>query len=305
MDKHKRELNRYWLQISMALFSFAVLSTAENETPKCDQSDRSLFYLEAASDMITKAKLYYPMSPIISQSNISSPIDCADILRNGYNKSGVYVIWPKSRLTNDRPLNVYCDMDTDGGGWIVLQRRGNFNRSNDFFFKDWASYKSGFGDIEKDFWMGNDNIFALTNQRLYSIRIDLQDVEGAKKYAVYDTFWIDDENNKYTLHIKDYSGDSGDGMTVTHDNQKFTTKDQDNDAYGKNCAEEFKGGWWYNACHSSNLNGLYLRGKHESYANGVNWSSWKGNHESLETTEMKIRPKNFKENLISLETPAA
>nr|GBN25781.1 hypothetical protein AVEN_52990-1 [Araneus ventricosus] len=69
--------------------------------------------------MITKAKLYYPMSPIISQNNISSPIDCADILRNGYNKSGVYVIWPKSRLTNDRPLNVFCDMDTDGGGWTV------------------------------------------------------------------------------------------------------------------------------------------------------------------------------------------
>ncbi|GBL98341.1 hypothetical protein AVEN_175223-1, partial [Araneus ventricosus] len=109
----------YWLQISVTLFSLAVSQTTGNETPKCDQNDRSLFYLEAASDMITKAKLYYPMSPIVSQNNISSPIDCADILRNGYNKSGVYVIWPKSRLTNDRPLNVFCDMDTDGGGWTV------------------------------------------------------------------------------------------------------------------------------------------------------------------------------------------
>ncbi|GBN35406.1 hypothetical protein AVEN_195946-1, partial [Araneus ventricosus] len=55
----------------------------------------------------------------------------------------------------------------------------------------------------------NDNIFALTNQRLYSIRFDLKAVDGEKRHALYDTFWIDDENNKYTLHIKDYSGDAG------------------------------------------------------------------------------------------------
>ncbi|GFT65574.1 techylectin-5A [Trichonephila clavipes] len=55
----------------------------------------------------------------------------------------------------------------------------------------------------------NDGIFALTNQRLYSIRFDLMAVGGEKRFAIYDTFWIDDENNDYTLHIKDYSGDAG------------------------------------------------------------------------------------------------
>ncbi|CAL1292461.1 unnamed protein product [Larinioides sclopetarius] len=161
-------------------------------------------------------------------------------------------------------------MDTDGEGWTVLQRRGNFNRSNDYFFKDWASYKTGFGDIEKDFWIGNDNIFALTNQRLYSILFDLKAVDGEKRHALYYSFWIDEER---------------DSMTGSHNNQKFSTKDQDSNP-GASCARKHKGGWWYGACHLSNLNGLYLRGKHESYADGVNWYSWKGYHESLDTTEI-------------------
>ena len=58
------------------------------------------------------------------------------------------------------------------------------------------------------FLLGNDNIFALTNQKLYSARFDLKDVQQTRRYALYDKFWIDDENSKYTLHISDYSGDA-------------------------------------------------------------------------------------------------
>jgi len=72
---------------------------------------------------------------------------------------------------------------------------------------------------------------------------------------------------------------------------KFTTRDQDNDKSGAgNCATTYKGAWWYNACHSSNLNGRYLGGTHTSHADGVNWKQWKGYYYSLKTTEMKIRP---------------
>lgn len=57
--------------------------------------------------------------------------------------------------------------------------------------------------------LGNDNIFALTNQKMHSVRFDMKDVEQNKKYALYDKFWIDDEDHNYTLHILDYSGDAG------------------------------------------------------------------------------------------------
>ena len=74
----------------------------------------------------------------------------------------------------------------------------------------------------------------------------------------------------------------------------FSTKDQDNDNQGgRNCAITFKGAWWYERCHHSNLNGLYHRGNHSSYANGVNWKDWKGYYYSLKRTEMKIRPVDF------------
>ncbi|GBL87947.1 hypothetical protein AVEN_33553-1, partial [Araneus ventricosus] len=57
--------------------------------------------------------------PVESVNRTSSPMDCAEVLHNGYNESGVYTIWPKSRVTNDKSIDVFCDMDTDGGGWTV------------------------------------------------------------------------------------------------------------------------------------------------------------------------------------------
>jgi len=78
----------------------------------------------------------------------------------------------------------------------------------------------------------------------------------------------------------------------SHDGMKFSTRDQDNDVWEQSCAVTFKGAWWYRAGHESNLNGLYLRGSHTSYADGVQWKLWTGLHYSLRFTEMKLRPFN-------------
>ena len=88
------------------------------------------------------------------------------------------------------------------------------------------------------------------------------------------------------------SGTAGDSLS-RHKGYSFTTKDQDNDSWSSNCAVKFKGAWWYKDCHNSNLNGLYHHGKHSSYADGVNWSSWKGYFYSAKRAEMKIRPVKF------------
>ena len=69
----------------------------------------------------------------------------------------------------------------------------------------------------------------------------------------------------------------------------FSTKDRDNDLYAGSCAQTFKGAWWYNNCHTSNLNGQYLNGSHTSNADGINWYEWTGWFYSLKSTEMKIR----------------
>ena len=89
------------------------------------------------------------------------------------------------------------------------------------------------------------------------------------------------------------SGNSGDSLAY-HRGLPFTTRDKDNDNHGDhNCAIKYQGAWWYEHCHYSNLNGLYHRGNHSSYANGVNWKDWKGYYYSLKRTEMKIRPVDF------------
>ena len=89
------------------------------------------------------------------------------------------------------------------------------------------------------------------------------------------------------LH-KTFAGDSLQG----HNGYKFTTKDRDNDIYNNgSCAKYFKGGWWYERCHDSNLNGLYLNGAHNSFADGVNWRHWKKCYYSLSFIEMKVKRK--------------
>ena len=72
---------------------------------------------------------------------------------------------------------------------------------------------------------------------------------------------------------------------------QFSTKDQDNDLKDISCAQHYKGAWWYNGCHWSNLNGLYLNGQHASHADGVNWATLRGHRYSLKRTEMKVKTK--------------
>lgn len=82
---------------------------------------------------------------------------------------------------------------------------------------------------------------------------------------------------------------AGDSL-LKHSGMRFTTKDRDSDHSENNCAAFYRGAWWYRNCHTSNLNGQYLRGAHASYADGIEWSSWTGWQYSLKFSEMKIRP---------------
>ncbi|XP_017704291.1 PREDICTED: ficolin-2 isoform X1 [Rhinopithecus bieti] len=217
------------------------------------------------------------------QPCLTGPRTCKDLLDRGHFLSGWHTIY----LPDCRPLTVLCDMDTDGGGWTVFQRR--MDGSVDFY-RDWAAYKQGFGSRLGEFWLGNDNIHALTAQGTSELRVDLVDFEDNHQFAKYRSFKVADEEEKYNLVLGAFvEGSAGDSLT-SHNNHSFSTKDQDNDLNTRNCAVMYQGAWWYRTCHVSNLNGRYLRGAHDSFANGINWKSGKGYNYSYKVSEMKVRP---------------
>ncbi|XP_072017600.1 ficolin-2-like [Amphiura filiformis] len=130
----------------------------------------------------------------------------------------------------------------------VFQRRVD---GSEDFYRYWADYKAGFGDLTIEHWLGNDNIYVLVNNgKTYELRLDLND--GFEwKYDLYASFVISDEAGDYTLTLGAHiGGGAGDSFTF-HNGQAFTTRDADNDAYGSNCAVSFKGGWWYKSCHQA------------------------------------------------------
>uniref|UniRef100_W5MZY1 Fibrinogen C-terminal domain-containing protein n=1 Tax=Lepisosteus oculatus TaxID=7918 RepID=W5MZY1_LEPOC len=211
--------------------------------------------------------------------------NCKELLDQGNYISGWYTV----RTVGDKDIRVFCDMDTDGGGWLVFQRR--MDGSVDFF-RDWASYKRGFGNQQSEFWLGNDHIHSLTSSEGdYELRIDFKDFDNAATFAKYSNFLVTGESENYKLLLGNFeAGSAGDSFTY-HNSMPFSAKDRDNDSHDNSCSTMFKGGWWYGKCHQANLNGLYLGGSHESHANGINWLTGKGQKYSYKYCDMKIRPR--------------
>ncbi|XP_072513261.1 microfibril-associated glycoprotein 4-like [Salminus brasiliensis] len=214
------------------------------------------------------------------------PQDCDEIYRNGTRQNGVYTIYP----TSNTPVEVYCDMSCsdDQSGWTVFQRRMDGSMS---FYRTWDSYSNGFGNKSGEYWLGLENLYLLTHRRNYQLRVDLEDFEGLKVYALYTSFSVDSEATGYLLRVSGFiNGGAGDALSA-HNGQKFSTMDKDQDSTTINCARQYLGAFWYSACHSTNPNGIYLKGRDDTfYAIGNVWQPWKGYDYGLKTIIMKIRP---------------
>uniref|UniRef100_A0A4W4GT34 Tenascin C n=1 Tax=Electrophorus electricus TaxID=8005 RepID=A0A4W4GT34_ELEEL len=212
------------------------------------------------------------------------PKDCSQALLNGDTTSGLYTIY--LRGDESQPLQVYCDMSTDGGGWMVFVRRQSGKLD---FFRNWRNYTAGFGDMNDEFWLGLSNLHKITSHGQYELRVDLRD-KGESAYAHYDKFSVSEPRSRYKVHVGGYSGTAGDSMTY-HNGRPFSTYDHDNDIAVTNCALSYKGAFWYKNCHRVNIMGRY---GDNSHSKGVNWFHWKGHEHSIEFAEMKIRPANFR-----------
>ncbi|XP_016100284.1 microfibril-associated glycoprotein 4-like [Sinocyclocheilus grahami] len=122
-------------------------------------------------------------------------------------------------------------------------------------------------------------------------RVDLEDFEGRKGFALYSSFSVDPEADGYKLHVSGFTdGGAGDSLSG-HNGYKFSTFDKDQDTYENNCAKLYLGAFWYAACYNTNPNGVYLWGE-DPIINAIGnvWYSWKSNYAiGMKFISMKIR----------------
>ncbi|XP_030647550.1 angiopoietin-related protein 3 [Chanos chanos] len=218
----------------------------------------------------------------ISMDTNDLPLDCSGLIDRGQKNSGIYTIKPN----NSEPFYVYCEMTSDGAA-TVIQRR--LDGSVDFD-QTWDKYTKGFGDLEKEFWLGLEKIYAISRQGEYILHIQLEDWREERRFVEY-TFTLDGPSSDYTLHLAHLSGNLPDIMG-NHTGVRFSTKDNDVHEVST-CTRNYTGGWWFGACGDANLNGSYmwLRSRNHSLRRkGIYWRSERGISYTLKSTKISIRP---------------
>lgn len=198
-------------------------------------------------------------------------------------------------------VDVYCDMETDGGGWTVFQRR--LDGSVDFN-RNWNDYENGFGNLEKEHWLGLKILSKLTVNSKCVLRVDIEyhkfdneDIDP--KNAEWTTFKVEDSTQNYRLTVENYRltvepHEDLDGVLkndlVYHNGAEFSTRDRDNDKNRViNCAEMHKGGNWYKSCALQSVNGEYLDGPN-SLTYPPDYFFWNSlSYRSVKSSKMMVR----------------
>ncbi|KAM3842795.1 angiopoietin-related protein 3-like [Diretmus argenteus] len=233
----------------------------------------------------TETPTLTPYRPTSSKERNDLPSDCSEVFNRGERASGVYAVRPN----RSEPFMVFCDMSKDGGATVIQRRKdGSVN-----FDQTWEKYENGFGDFQGEFWLGLQKIHSLAAQGNSVLHIQLDDWKEGKRFIQYG-FYLDGPGNNYTIHLTQPAGDLPDALT-NHTGMMFSTKDRDNDNHqDSNCAFNYTGGWWFNACGDTNLNGRFMhmrpRGRSER-RRGIHWRPSRRASYSLKSTQISIRPK--------------
>ncbi|XP_065063783.1 ficolin-2-like isoform X1 [Rhopilema esculentum] len=161
----------------------------------------------------------------------------------------------------------------------VFQRRVSADVD---FYRNWASYKVGFGDPSGNFWLGLDKLHELAKPGAGAkLRIDMKVMTGGSYYAEYSKFEVENEAAGYRLTVSGFTGNVYDALEF-HNGFQWSTYDK---GPNSDCATSWKGGWWYARCYHSNLNGVLLQaGQTESSIN-CRWRDTK----DIIFVEMKVK----------------
>ncbi|CAL4103375.1 unnamed protein product [Meganyctiphanes norvegica] len=215
--------------------------------------------------------------------------NCKELQDQGVSQDGTNIIYP---FTNnpDIPLLVLCDQTTQGGGWTVILRRDDSYDDLTDFGRTFEEYATGFGDINYEFFIGNEVIHALTDQSSNELLVTIEEILGETGYAHYQYFHVAAKNeyplSPYKMDSGLYEGTIGDGMEFTN-GMGFSTIDQDNDSGDDwDCAAHAGGGgWWYSYCSQACLTAPYGTGQ-------FRWTS-EDSYYILSKAQMMVRPSSI------------
>lgn len=190
--------------------------------------------------------------------------DCQAWKAKGFTEDGIYQI-----RIQDQATKAFCKMTMDEKAWLVIQRR---NGGLTDFNQNWDKYKEGFGDLQHDFWYGNEKIHQLTKNKPNGmmIKIIITDTRRFVKSALYENFTIAGEEENYKAN-KDLVFKAGSSGFQKIANMMFSTKDRENDFQkDKHCALELEGGWWYSGY---NCGDVLINGKNwtNTQNDGIRW----------------------------------
>lgn len=91
-------------------------------------------------------------------------------------------------------------MTTAGGGWTVINRRQAPGLAN--FRRPWVDYRNGFGNLNTEFWMGNQLLHTISGDgQNFTVRVQLNPCHGQSVWEEYAGFGVESEANKFRLVV--------------------------------------------------------------------------------------------------------
>ena len=218
------------------------------------------------------------------------PHHCLHLFNSGQKNNGVYTV----KILGLYLKQVYCNMEKNGGGWMVFQRRFDGSVS---FNRTWDDYKYGFGNAHGEYWLGNKWLHLLTSSSYNDLFVYVVSFKGAFQQKKFHGFTIASEKDSYRFDYKNVSTwFSAHSLFDSMKGLPFSTRDKNNQdtSHTTNCAKKFGGGWWYRKCHDDLMNGIYADKEYNagSYPEpqGIVWKNWSGPRTSLKKSTLYIRP---------------